>query len=1440
MNYRVLLVAAVAAVFGFAAQAVEWSGSQVVTANVDDDVELLDQVEVTVASGSTFAINGKISGSGSIKLVGGGTLQLAVSNDFSGGAYIDTGVLQVLTGGALGTGDITVKGSTKATSQLWFGPLDEGVSGNVTIIFPNNIFIENSGSTSYYQLMYGPHGASGSRKYLRLTGDITCNGDLYFRIDPNSQFNNASTPTYRLDGDLTANKLYLDRPSIYGHFYGKIDVGEISAGKNGNCGIYLYNSANRIMVNRLGRQFTECKAANALGGMAWIPTYQAETGRLALNAFDQVVAYMDSSSYDTTAKKAYLPPVTSTGATLTLTGGVETATFEGRLGTTDANNVISLVVDANDGFTQTFSGTNNLLSGSIAVKKGTLVFSGADALPEVSAIEVESGAAFKMTAEVVEDENAFPDSTVFLDLGATGFVDLNGRKVTVASMTIGGADMAGKTLTNATHPNNIAAGTEITVLGAFTPEVTEDKTKNGDWIVNVPEGETVTVLAEQTGSGRIQKVGSGELILAAASTFTGGIQIDEGIVTVAKNGALGTGPINIAGSKTTDCQLRVDFVAIGEPSTIVNAITLENDSKAGCEALYFVYPTATTAQPAKKSEPWTVTFTGGITAKGTLCIRDNRGGNKGDKTDPAKDPNVYVCAGQKWIIFDCPIDATGEEIRFTSENATCGDVEFKQKVTAKLFYASGYKNYNEYGNFWFDAANEFDTVDITYCPSYLDVENALGDPNYRVNELFSANFPYIYLQGHDQRVKSIYSGTKTSDNSYGFYTASADASATPATLTIDGAAADGGKSSQLGFFGKMTLVLDAQDDDFVQTLRGSTPSGISGAIVVKKGQLIITESPTFKYLPEIVVEGGVFESQSEVANCFQALKRLTVKNGGVFRASSAVAFPSALDALSIETGAQLDIPADMALSVASLTVNGMGWRRGVYTKAQIAALPEGVTLNVTADTATEAIWTGAGADNLTTTLGNWLIGGEVPTAIDFAHWVPLVTLAGGTGMTYVDGDWFTRIDSALAVTNHEGVAVGPFTIEPATEGATLKLTEGLRSEIKRQLVLSGHFVNAAGDVTTGEIFYELASAPTGAPLIKPTHSSGSSEPLVLKDVTIDMPLRVMSHGNYTIFMGYAGTTNTVNGLTQITTYSSYIAVDADGMVDFAGGLTTGNAEYFYGPGGYRVGKSGSFADGMLIQNSAKFIFDTEEQRCKVNGNKNREGIQFGSATVCFGRDNCLTDTVQMVASGTTAVRIEFGQTSQKLGRLSFNFDEENNKSAWLNGDYSSVLELTCKIRPGAWSYPQHIKAPYCNARVTGGLSIHMNDQDGGTNVFVLAGRDFESCGDLIVSAGTMELAADATWLHGTNFTAKGEGTLKFAAADQVNSYHAVLHLADNGKIYIPEGVTLSFAEAFVREGADETAVEHGKYTGSEGALADRIIGGGTLRIGKRGMMLMIQ
>ena len=174
----------------------------------------------------------------------------------------------------------------------------------------------------------------------------------------------------------------------------------------------------------------------------------------------------------------------------------------------------------------------------------------------------------------------------------------------------------------------------------------------------------------------------------------------------------------------------------------------------------------------------------------------------------------------------------------------------------------------------------------------------------------------------------------------------------------------------------------------------------------------------------------------------------------------------------------------------------------------------------------------------------------------------------------------------------------------------------------------------------------------------------------------------------------------------------------------------------------------------------------------------------------------------------------------------------------LHGDYPAMLEITGHDRPGSLYYQKAGNKKYLDSltmNVEGGLSIHLCS----TNVdyvFTLSNRVFKSCGDLAVSGGTLALAAGATWLNGTNFTAKGEGVLRFAEVGQVNPDFAAVHFEDSGKIYIPEGVTLSFAEGDI----GGNPITNGKYTGSEGALKDRIIGGGTLRIGKRGMLLMVQ
>lgn len=125
---------------------------------------------------------------------------------------------------------------------------------------------------------------------------------------------------------------------------------------------------------------------------------------------------------------------------------------------------------------------------------------------------------------------------------------------------------------------------------------------------------------------------------------------------------------------------------------------------------------------------------------------------------------------------------------------------------------------------------------------------------------------------------------------------------------------------------------------------------------------------------------------------------------------------------------------------------------------------------------------------------------------------------------------------------------------------------------------------------------------------------------------------------------------------------------------------------------------------------------------------------------------------------------------------------------------------------------------------------------------MLTNQAFASCGDLTVTNGVLELAAGASWPNGTNFTARGSGTLKFAAAKQVGRKIARLHFAENGKIYIPEGVTLKVAAADVLEsGSDEpTPVALGTYDGTSGLLRDRIEGGGQVMVGPSGVVLIVR
>ena len=122
-----------------------------------------------------------------------------------------------------------------------------------------------------------------------------------------------------------------------------------------------------------------------------------------------------------------------------------------------------------------------------------------------------------------------------------------------------------------------------------------------------------------------------------------------------------------------------------------------------------------------------------------------------------------------------------------------------------------------------------------------------------------------------------------------------------------------------------------------------------------------------------------------------------------------------------------------------------------------------------------------------------------------------------------------------------------------------------------------------------------------------------------------------------------------------------------------------------------------------------------------------------------------------------------------------------------------------------------------------------------TVTFVPFSQQFASAGDVSVSNGTLEFAADASWLNGTNVTVSGSGTLRIGSATAFNSEFAVIHFADDGKIAVPSGMTQTFAEGW---DGDKRLKPGALYTSAN--LPAHVAPGGSIHIAGGGMMLIFR
>ena len=951
----------------------------------------------------------------------------------------------------------------------------------------------------------------------------------------------------------------------------------------------------------------------------------------------------------------------------------------------------------------------------------------------------------------------------------------------------------------------------VLAYGPETPEyaeTTEDMTAQGDWIVEVDEGCTHVVTVPQTGSGKIIKSGEGTLIFRTENSYSGGTVIEKGIVRVETNNVFGTGEVTLLGQRadyTGNCRIDMIGWKLTTGDFTTPTVTITND--------LHITGSSSRTYPAIIGYYQNARWGGKITAEQDFGFLDDRA-------------TTYECAGSY----------SGAQDRVLS--LSFGDVEVK-----------GVMIHDGWARFRFDGKVDVSAVNCTIMRNgeggssnwkasyHFQDDVSFGSVTNRARDMYfykkltldgAHNLP-VDMSGYVQG-RLFLTGTESSIGGFSDCEPAAGSDLSKkwlvqprtgsATLTLTGVEGESELTTHYAFVGALSLTMDAPG--CTQIFAGRTNT-MSGAIWVKNGTMKLTDGTKFANVSSLTVEAGAqFIDESGVEGALAGLKNL-----------------------SLATGAVLDLPEGTKLNLSILTIDGIRAAPGNgYTHEYYPAIPEGVTVNVTSlqPATTVAVWTGAASDGKMSTLGNWLVGGVVPASLDLTNGTTTVSIEGGTEMIPdVEG---IRIHS---ITNNS--TGGTFYVGAA--GKTLYVDGAIVSANKSQFGLRGTIAGAKGGA-----LQSFAATENGATVVTCINAGGTNKEAVrFAGVTLMKPayLHVNSSG-VNSYLVEANTTNILlcavrNGAGG----GNKASVEDGSLIEFAGGLSQVNRPMKQGAGVLKIsGVATDQSKGYNIEGGTLELACPGNVFKAYNEDYNR-GIRIGTATDSTLKFDCSyaladNDLEQINFINSKEATIDFGCTTQLVSRF---FGNNTHAKSALTGEVGSMLEVKGGTK---WETGNENFIGLTNSvQITGGLGFHYLGNGpaaaknpiapaGADDVYVLTGKAFATTGDLMVSGGALELTADASWKNGTNFTARGTGTLKFAARGQVDRRFAQLHLEDKGLIFIPRGVTLHFVSADVNGVPVEAGVYTGKATpdATSADITDRIVGGGTLKVGKFGLTLVVE
>ena len=664
------------------------------------------------------------------------------------------------------------------------------------------------------------------------------------------------------------------------------------------------------------------------------------------------------------------------------------------------------------------------------------------------------------------------------------------------------------------------------------------------------------------------------------------------------------------------------------------------------------------------------------------------------------------------------------------------------------------------------------------------------------------------------------------------------------------------------------------------------PSGINGWLKLEKSGpgyhvvgLSTGNAKAYASCGDIEVSGGTLEFLPNTT--WQKGTNIIVRGTGRLVLNAADHF-GAQAIIRLADEGKIVLPANTTLSVKNIYVNGQPFQKGTYSYSA-TDFPwlegEGVTITATADPEPLVnVWTGAGADTLTTTAENWengiLDSRAIQTAEFGAGGSEAVFPAGETAFESIvfsrEGGFTLKGADATAtvkLAKREAIAfAGGGTDEPVVYTVEPKLQFGSDEtmidvkEPNQTLVLKGEIVGAEDILKKGVGTLELDGATLSGDF---RHETAGT--LVLKGEIgsgDDGTIFVNPKNMYTTFAGAtidrqvefvdgngAAASNVVFKQGTTTVFKKPVAVRKQGQ----------NAVYLFGEKDARIvfedefklagtlGQSVSFCASKVNENyEVTFDGGINFPGCNVNlGVYNFHGVVahltnpknvLGKLAFNYGKTICYHDNQFTNSNGYATLSCTGGNSTVSL--LDLNGTHQKFDNVDLTVKKGTVMTdagkpATLEIATGRADRDECISSMFCPDNMTGPVTIKMSGSG-----YLLVSTNNLACacattGDLVVENGTVEVENKVTFPNVPNVRVTG-GQLKLDA----NPFSAAV-IVNFGETAGTLDLTADVNCRTAYIGGQR--VEAGEYSAGDGtAVGARLSGAGKLIVHSSGMILMLK